>query len=138
MDLKAEIVGRAPTLQSRRLIIALLLGVPVVYFLLGSLNEAWIGLDSQALERLRWSVIAVQALCSSLYLNYHFYRWSKSVQKFHTEMSPVIARAISDAGVEISTKLLAAQSREDVIEIILSYQQNPNPTVHTDRPLGGR
>lgn len=96
-----------------------------MYLLLGILNTAWIDLDSQQLERLRLSVVAVQVLCSSLYLNYHFYRWSKLVTKFHAEISPLMVSAMQKAGSEIATKLLEAGSREDVIKIIQSYQ-NPN------------
>jgi len=126
MDIRAEILNRAPTLHSKKVIAILLSGVPVVYLLLGILNTAWTELDSQQLERLRLSVVAIQVLCSSLYLNYHFYRWSKLVAKFHGEISPLIVQAMNQAGSEIATRLLAAESREDVIKIIQSYQKNPN------------
>lgn len=72
MNLKDEAIASIPTQQAKVTIALLLLCIPILYAGLWSLNEAWLQLDSQSLEKVRWLVIAIVILCSSLYLNLHF------------------------------------------------------------------
>ncbi len=72
IKMKDELLNLIPTPKARIAIILLLLSIPVLYAALGSLNEAWLQLSSQSLEKVRWLVIAIVIFLSSLYLNLHF------------------------------------------------------------------
>lgn len=72
IKMKDELLNLIPTPKARIVIILLLLSIPFLYAALGSLNEAWLQLSSQSLEKVRWLVIAIVIFLSSLYLNLHF------------------------------------------------------------------
>jgi|TARA_R100001369_G_scaffold70979_3_gene98742 hypothetical protein len=127
MDIKEEIANRAPTLRSKRVIWFLLLGAPAACALVAFLNPVTLELNAKELRWLQIYIAGTMTFCTSLYLNYHYYRWSKLITKFHNEISPLMATAIESAGSEIATKILSSSSRENLIATLQSYQsKNPN------------
>lgn len=123
MDINQEIASRAPTLKSSRAIWFLLLVTPAVCALVSFLNPIMLELDSKYLTWLQIGIIILMIFCTSLYLNYHFYKWHKLVAAFHSEISTLVTKAIIDGAQEITKKLLTAKSKEEIIYILKSYER---------------
>ena len=100
MDIKNELSKLAPTRPSRVVIALLLLSIPSSYAILWSLNEAWLQLDSQSLEKLRISAIVVLVLVSSVFLNIHLILEMRSRQIQHQKNIEMVTKT----ALEIGTK----------------------------------